>query len=255
MSIYDSGNKWKNAARGALASAKALEEQQRDVEFQRSLLSNIRQNRLARAQIELSSAGGDYTSSSAAGAIGSIDSSLAGEMKYSYETSQRAEDIQDYQQKAKEYMQKYAKQQKTRSMAYAVTGAIGAVVLAPLAATALAGAGSAAASAGMAGVGKALTAAGTAIKAASTTTLMSIGQSVGQIAAGSSGREKGISGLLSGLGNIHSEYKDYIRDPNNQTKIVAESLDSSGKPMVSSQQTYLQAPNGQLTPLTGGVYR
>lgn len=213
MGVFSSGNKWKAAAQGALASASALEGQQKDIEFQRSLLSNIRQNRLARAQIELSSAGGDYTSSSTAGALGNLDSSLAGEMKYSYETSQRAADIQDYQQKAREYMQKYSSQQKTRAAAFSVAAIAGAVLTGGALGMAGIGAGASAASASAAAGGSALAQFG-ASAWASLGAYGSIAQGIGQIASGTGQTETGIGNIVSGIATNYKigKYKELTAD-------------------------------------------
>jgi hypothetical protein len=241
MGIYSSGSKWKNAARGALAQAEALEDQQRDVEFQRGLLSNIRQQRIAQAQLSLMNYSDSFTSSSAAGASANIDSALAGEMKYSYESSQRAEDIQDYQQAAQQYMKKYAKQQKTRAMSFAVTGAVvGGVV-----AGAVAAAG---------GVALMSTAGAAAVTAGAT-----IGQGVGQMASNTGQFETGFSNVLGGLGQI-GRMKSSLPDVGGTdggtgTKYVTESISSyTGKPIEGSQQYYYQTPNGQLKPVTGGFF-
>ena len=236
MSIYSSGSKWKNAARGALASAQALEDQQRDVEFQRGLLSNIRQQRIAQAQLSLMNYSDSFTSSSAAGASANIDSALAGEMKYSYESSQRAEDIQDYQQAAQQYMKKYAKQQKTRATAFAVTGAIaggvfGAAML-------------------PAGVALASTTGAMAVTAGAT-----IGQGIGQMASNTGQFDTGFSNVLGGLGQIADSKSAIKGSLQLGNKYVAESISSyTGKPITGSQQYYYQTPNGQLKPVTGGFF-
>jgi hypothetical protein len=241
MGIYSSGSKWKNAARGALAQAEALEDQQRDVEFQRGLLSNIRQQRIAQAQLSLMNYSASFTSSSAAGASANIDSALAGEMKYSYESSQRAEDIQDYQQAAQQYMKKYAKQQKTRAMAFAVTGAVVGGAL-----------GAAAAAAG--GIAVMSTAGAAAVTAGAT-----IGQGVGQMASNTGQFETGFSNVLNGLGQI-GKMKSLVPDSGGTgggtgNKYVTESISSyTGKPIAGSQQYYYQTPNGQLKPVTGGFF-
>jgi hypothetical protein len=190
MSIYSSGSKWKNAARGALASAQALEDAQNDVEFRRSLLSNIRQERLARAVLESGNYSDDFSSSSAAGATASIDSSLAGETQYSYETSKRMEQIQNYQQQAKNYMKKYQKQQKTRAMSFAITGMVAGAALGGIGAAAL-GAGAATAGGAATGLGIAK---GAYLGA-------QIGQGVGQIASGTGQTQKGIQNILGGIGS------------------------------------------------------
>lgn len=237
MGIYSSGSQYKNAAIEALESAKALEDQQREVEFQRGLLSNIRQHRIAQAQLSLMNYSDSYTSSSAAGTQANIDSALAGEMKYSYESSQRAEEIQDYQQAAQQYMKKYAKQQKTRATAFAITGAIAGGVL----------------GAAMlpAGVALASTTGAAAITAGAT-----IGQGVGQMASNTGQFDTGFSNVLSGLGQI-GKMKSLIPDSGGDAgvKYITESISSyTGKPIAGSQQLYYQTPNGQLKPVTGGFF-
>lgn len=236
MGIYSSGSQYKNAAIEALESAKALEDQQRNVEFQRGLLSNIRQHRIAQAQLSLMNYSDSYTSSSASGAQANISSALAGEAKYSYETTQRMEDIQDYQQYAEEMMKKYAKQQKTRATAFAVTGAIAGGVL----------------GAAMlpAGVALASTTGAMAVTAGAT-----IGQGIGQMASNTGQFDTGFQNVLGGLGQIadsKSAIKSALQSGN---KFVAESIDTyTGKPITGSQQLYYQTPNGQLKPVTGGFF-
>ena len=190
MGIYSSGSKWKNAARGALASAQSLEDTQNDAEFRRSLLSNIRQERLARAVLETGNYSDDFSSSSAAGATANIDSSLAGETLYSYETSERMKQIQNYQQQAKEYMKKYQKQQKTRATAFSVTAMIAGAALGGIGAAAL-GAGAATAGGAATGLGIAK---GAYLGA-------QIGQGIGQIASNTGQSQQGIQNILGGIGS------------------------------------------------------
>ena len=178
MGVFSSGSKWKNAAIEALESARAVESQQKDIDFRRGLLSNIRQQRMAQAQLAVVNYSDSYTSSSAAGASANIDSALASEMKYSYESSQRAEDIQNYQEKAQEYMKKYAKQQKTKATAFAVTGAALAAVTGGLAAGAVAGG---------------MTASTGAIVGAQ------IGQGLGQMASNTGQFQTGLNNVISGI--------------------------------------------------------
>lgn len=238
MGIYSSGSQYKNAAIEALESARAIESQQRDVEFQRGLLSNIRQQRMAQAQLSLMNYSDSYTSSSAAGASANINSALAGDMKYAYESSNRAEDIQDYQQLAQEYMKKYAKQQKTRATAFAVTGAVLGGVLAAVALPA--------------GVALASTTGAAAVTAGAT-----IGQGVGQMASNTGQFDTGFSNVLSGIGQIGKMNSLSKMPTGGDTggKFIAESISSyTGKPIEGSQQYYYQTPTGQLKPVTGGFY-
>lgn len=218
MSIYSSGSKWKNAARGALASAQAIENTQSDIEFRRQLLANIRQERIARAQLESANYADEFASSSASGAVANIDSSLTGETLYGYETSKRMEQIQNYQQQAKNYMKKYAKQQKTRAMSFAVTGMVAGAALGAL--------GAAAFGAGAIGAGAAGSAIGAGGTAATATGLgiakgaimgAQIGQGIGQIASNTGQSQQGIQNILSGgsqiykMNSIESSYQKWLQ--------------------------------------------
>lgn len=125
MSLLPSGNKYRDRAEADLENAKAIEDAQSNVEFGRNLLANIRQERIARAQLELGNTSADYSSSSAAGAVANIDSSLAGEMRYSYETSHRAQKVVDLQESAQKNMKKYASKSQLRAT---VSSAVGTAV-------------------------------------------------------------------------------------------------------------------------------
>lgn len=201
MSWFSSGSKYKYRAQEALASAQALEEQQSDIEFRRSLLANIRQERLARAVLESGNYSDEFTSSSAAGATANIDSSLAGETLYSYDTSKRMQQIQGYQQTAQENYKKYQKQQQKRATAFSLTGiAAGALTGGAFALAGGMGAG-AASSISLASIGK-----GMYLGAR-------IGQGIGQIASGTGQTEIGIKNLIGGIGNGMDMYSaDKYRD-------------------------------------------
>lgn len=205
MSWFSSGSKYKYRAQEALASAQALEEQQSDIEFRRQLLSNIRQERIARAQLESGNYSDDFSSSSAAGATANIDSSLAGETLYSYDTSKRMKKIQDYQQTAVYNMKKYAKQQQKRAAAFSIAGTVaGAVTGGALGGLGLLGAG----------VGSGLSG---ALSGASM--VSQIGQGIGQIASGTGAQQTslGIQNIFSGgsgiysMNSIESNYQKWLQ--------------------------------------------
>jgi len=255
MSVYSSGNKWKNRAQEALLSAQALEEQQSDLEFRRQLLSNIRQERIARAQLEVGNYSDDFTSSSAAGATANIDSSLAGETLYSYDASKRMQQIQNYQQSAVNYMKKYQKQQKTRAAAFAVTGlAAGALTGGVLGAANMLGAGVGALSGAIGGA--------------------QIGQGLGQIASGTGQWQQGIQNILSGGTDIYElntaennyqrvitaltgNYTDSYQTPNGYGRYEAFSIHPRTQKldMRSAEQFLLPEPNGNTFKGCGGYYR
>ena len=236
MGLFSPGSKWKRAAEAELRQAQNIEGVQRDVEFQRGLLSNIRQQRMAQAQLSLMNYSDTFTSSSASGASANIDSALAGEMTFSFDSSERMQSIQDHQQKAQEYMQKYAKQQKTRATAFAVTGIAAAVLTGGALGMAGIGAGATAAEATAAAGGGALAQFGSSAWA-SLGAYGSLGQGIGQIASGTGQTDIGIKNVLSGAGEAYSAYKG------NEYKNQLEEL----------LKRY-QTPNGQIKTVTGGIY-
>lgn len=136
MSIFSVNKGAKSRALQYEALATDLTGKQRDIDFGRVLLSNIRQERIARAQLEASSYSDDTVSSSGIGAISNIDSALAGEMGYSYKTSERMEKIQNYQQQAQAEWKKYQKSIQKAGMAGQILGTVattaGALVGGPL---------------------------------------------------------------------------------------------------------------------------
>lgn len=132
-----------------------LKNQQRDVDFGRQLLSNIRQHRLASEEIRFTSSSDDYITSSAAGAQANISSTLADEVGYAYDTGVRQEQIQQYAQMEEDawgdYYESKAKAQQA-TMAVAAVGALaGGIFLAPMLGTALVGAGLSSTTAGVLG--------------------------------------------------------------------------------------------------------
>jgi hypothetical protein len=205
MGLFSSGSKYKYKAEGALASAKALTEQQSDIEFRRQLLSNIRQERLARAQLETGNYSDDFSSSSVAGATAMIDSSLAGESLYAYESSKRADQIQSYNEQAEYYNRKYQKAQKKKAITMSVVG---------MAAGALTGG-----ALGAAGLIGGMTAASGAIAGSQ------IGQGIGQIASKTGQEQQGFKNLLGGIGfgyksTVNNRLLEEYRTGNNTGGVV-----------------------------------
>lgn len=132
-----------------------LKNQQRDVDFGRQLLANIRQQRLASEAIRFDTYSDIGVSSSAAGAQANLASSLASEVGYAYDTGERQEKIQRYAQMEEdawgEYYESVAKSQQA-TMAVAAVGAIaGGVFLAPMIAGGLTALGAGATTAAVGG--------------------------------------------------------------------------------------------------------
>lgn len=229
MGIYSSGKKYKRRAEQALRNAEDVQDYQSEQEFRRNLLSNIRQERIARAQLEVGNYSTVANSSSAAGALANIDSSLAGETYFSYASSDRAQQVHDYQKYAEKMYKKYQKQQKTRATAFAVTGMVAGAV-----------AGGVLGAAGMLG---ATTTAGGAIAGAQ------IGQGLGQISAntGYEATQTGIQNTLSGVGQ-GLQLSGALRK--NKTMYETTSIDPrTNQPIAGSQQYYMPNSSYGLTPI------
>lgn len=117
MSIF-SVNK---AAKSRALTAENQAAQERNslqlMEFGRDLLQNIRQERVARSQLEFSNYIEGVNTSSAAGAIANVDSGLAAEVGYAYRYSAGLERMQQYQETATRNWEQYAKsvQRATRN--------------------------------------------------------------------------------------------------------------------------------------------
>lgn len=124
MSVLSVSSKWKNLANQAILQARGIEEEQKNIEFRRELLSNIRQHRIAEAQLNAYNESDDVTTSSGAGAMANINSAFAGELKYTYETTERAQEIQNLQRAAQEYASRYQSQVKRASK---IAGTIGSI--------------------------------------------------------------------------------------------------------------------------------
>lgn len=108
-------NNYKYRAEGAIREAEELVEIQQESDFGKNLLSNIRQYRIAKQRLEAYGDTDDITSSTTAGVVSNVKSTLAGEVGYAYETSNRAEQIQKLQTFAQQQMSKYSQQVKRAS--------------------------------------------------------------------------------------------------------------------------------------------
>lgn len=262
MSVFSSGKKWKRAADQALQNARLVQDYQGDVEFRRQLLANIRQERIARAQLEADSYSTTARNTTDQGFIANLDSSLAGETYYAYASSDRAKQIQNYQLQAQYYAKKYQKQQKTRAAAYAITGiALGALTGGAVAA--LGGAGFAAGAGSMLAIGK-----GAMLGA-------QIGQGVGQIASGTGQTQLGIQNIINsaayGIGqysadksydemieavrNFNNPNKTPLQTPAGYNRYEAISLDNRGKMMFNNAEQFLLPQlNGTTVKAVRGCY-
>ena len=108
-------NNYKYRAEGAIREAEELVEIQQERDFGQNLLANIRQYRIAKEQLEAYGDTDDVASSTSAGVTANVKSTLAGEVGYAYETSNRAEQIQQLQTFAQQQLGKYKQQVKRAS--------------------------------------------------------------------------------------------------------------------------------------------
>lgn len=117
MAIFSVDKAAKNQAMTYQHMQVDLQNQQRDVDFGRQLLANIRQQRLASEAIRFDTYSDIGVSSSAAGAQANLASSLAGEVGYAYDTGARQEQIQQYAQMEEDAWGEYAKSVARAGMA------------------------------------------------------------------------------------------------------------------------------------------
>lgn len=188
---------YKHQAERYLNKATEIGNYQNEVEFRRQLLSNIRQARIARAQLEVGNYNPVADISTKQGAISNIESSLAGEADFSYSSSVRQQQMTDYTNLAQKYYNKYQKAQKKRAGAFAIGGLVAGAALG----VATGGLGF-----GLTGVDLA----GAGVSGAQ------IGQGLGQIASSTGQTQLGIQNILSGAAqtymynSIEDNYQKYL---------------------------------------------
>lgn len=151
MGIFSVDKSAKNQAMTYQHLQVDLQNQQRDVDFGRQLLSNIRQQRLATEELNFANYSDVATSSSASNALANINSTLASEVGYAYDTGERQELIQDYAQAEQDAWEEYADSIKNSQLATTalvsvaglatggIASALGAGILGTMAATAVGG--------------------------------------------------------------------------------------------------------------------
>jgi hypothetical protein len=230
MGLFSGGKKYKRYAEAALANARLVQDYQSEQEFRRQMLSNIRQERIARAQLEQGNYSTTARTSSQQGAIANIDSSLAGESYYAYASSDRAQQIQNYNDQAEYWNKKYQKAQKKRAAAGSIVGTAAGVV-----AGAMTG-----------GFGLGLGALAGGIMGGQ------IGQGVGQIATGQT--QNGVNNMLSGAGFAYNakvnksildsygvDTNTTLQTPAGYDRYEAISLDNNGRMVFNTAEQYMLA--------------
>lgn len=156
MSIFKANKGLLSKAMGAMYEAQGIAEQQRDINFGRELLSNIRQYRIQQAAQDFqSTAEAGIYSSGNIGATASLQGQLAQPYQYAVDDAERQEKIEGLQQAAQGYIKRYKKQAKTAHTAGLTIG-LGAGLLGAGIAVATGGAATPLAAAGWAAAGGAI---------------------------------------------------------------------------------------------------
>ena len=139
MSIYSGGEKYYRLAEGVNAKAYNLQKQQQYEEFNRSLLSDVRQARIAAATLQQNNYSEEFTGSGPNSAVANVYSNLAGSYGYAIDSSKRLAEIQTLNTMASKLQKKGQKRDERAAQAAQITvaalGAIGGFAGAALAGT------------------------------------------------------------------------------------------------------------------------
>lgn len=122
MSIFKANKKYLTQAYQNASMAEMLSNEQAVIDVNRSILQNIRQERLAESQIRFAQNMEGITTSGTAGAMGNIQSGFAEPVEYMYDSTNRMNRINKYYQTAQENLDKYQKQAKKAATVGAISG-------------------------------------------------------------------------------------------------------------------------------------
>lgn len=122
MSIFKANKKYLSQAYQNMSMAEMLSNEQAVIDVNRSILQNIRQERLAESQIRFAQNMEGIDTSGTAGAMGNIQSGFAEPVEYMYRTTDRMNRINRYYQSAQENLDKYQKQAKKAATVGAISG-------------------------------------------------------------------------------------------------------------------------------------
>lgn len=128
MALFGKNNAARSAAITQIAEAENLQQQQADIDLRRSILANIRQERIAEAQVRFAQNIDDVTTSGTAGALGNIQSSFAEPIEYMYGTTARSQKINTLYSQAQENLNKYAKSVKRAGTVGKIVGTAATIV-------------------------------------------------------------------------------------------------------------------------------
>jgi hypothetical protein len=125
MSVLRANKKYIHQAMGYMYEAKGIQEQQRDIDFGRELLANIREYRIQQAALDIQDQSAEgITSAGMIGARQNLQNQLTQPYQRSVDDAERQEKIADLQRKAQESLSKYKKQAKTaRTWGYVTAAA------------------------------------------------------------------------------------------------------------------------------------
>lgn len=139
MSIYSGGEKYYRLAEGVNAKAYNLQKQQQYEEFNRNLLSDVRQARIAAATLQQNNYSDEFTGSGQNSAVANVYSNLAGSYGYAIDSSKRLQEIQNLNMMSAELQKKGQQRDRRSAQAAQITavalGAVGGFAGAALAGT------------------------------------------------------------------------------------------------------------------------
>ena len=173
MSIFKANKKWLSVAQTAMSNAEVIAEKQKDINFGRELLANIRQYRIEQAAVDQAEASiGATQVSGVQTARQFLQRQLNEPYSRTLQDAERMEQIESYQNQAQAALSRFKKQAKTAR----TTGYVSAIALGAVGGFLGAGlvAGAAASASTAAGAG-AITAAGAATGAVVGGTLATVG--------------------------------------------------------------------------------
>lgn len=117
MGIFSGGEKYYRLAEGVNAKAYNLQKQQQYEEFNRSLLSDVRQARIAAATLQQSNYSEEFTGSGPNSAVANVYSNLAGSYGYAIDSSKRLAEIQTLNTMASKLQKKGQKRDERSAQA------------------------------------------------------------------------------------------------------------------------------------------
>lgn len=129
MSIFKANKKWLSVAQTAMSNAEVIAEQQKDINFGRELLANIRQYRIEQAAVDQAEASiGATRVSGVQTARQFLQQQFNEPYSRTLQDAERMEQIEAYQNQAQAALDRFKKQAKTaRTTGYISAIALGAV--------------------------------------------------------------------------------------------------------------------------------